>query len=128
MTFRSRLFQEGMVNLASLLPAVMLTSGAYGCRDRLRRKTSIGYYADRQNAVRDVWYDALHVWHLAYGQTPSKAVCGACGEVLTPNDRTILIIDGARVHASHECLDGYGERCRQVAHAALVGIGLKPPS
>jgi hypothetical protein len=30
--------------------------------DRLRRTISSGHYADRQNAIRDVWNDALLLW------------------------------------------------------------------
>lgn len=94
---------------------------------RLNRKMASGHYADRNNAIVDVWNDALHVWHMAYGDVPPRTACGACGEVLEMWDATIPIIDGARVHAAQDCLDGYGDRCRAVAHDALVAIGLKPP-
>lgn len=95
--------------------------------DRLRRKLQSGHYEDRNNAVTAVWNEALHVWHMAYGEPSPYGRCGACGEPLTRRDRVITIIDRTDVHASPACLNGYGERCREQARAALVGIGLKPP-
>lgn len=95
--------------------------------NRLRDKLGTGNYADPVNAVTDAWNDALSYWHHAYGTVPPRTACGACGEVLDPWVQSIPIIDGARVHASWECLDGYGERCRQEAASALAEMGLTPP-
>lgn len=96
--------------------------------DKYRQKVASGRYADKANALADVWSAAERVWHLRHGTVPDRGTCAGCGDVIYPGMVVISIIDGARVHADPDCLNGYGERFREVARAALVELGLKPPN
>jgi hypothetical protein len=95
--------------------------------ERYRSKMASGHFSSRDAAMVSVWEEALRAWHMINGKVPDRDGCGACGEVLEMWDSAITVIDGARVHASQDCLYDYGERCRAAAHEALVAIGLKPP-
>lgn len=95
--------------------------------DRYRRKVASGHYEDHKNALVDVWSEAELAWRMRHGTAIDHASCAGCIESITPGVRVITVIDGARVHASYECLEAYADRCQRDAREALVAIGLKPP-
>lgn len=97
-------------------------------RDRYRRKVATGNFADKRNVLLSVWGEAERAYHFRKGMVPEPEFCAGCGARLSRADRVIVLLDGARVHSSNDCLDAYESDWRSEAKAALVAMGLNPPT
>jgi hypothetical protein len=82
----------------------------------------------REQARQLAWGDLQNEWHAMHGRRWPTWQCAGC-EAPIGGVKSRDLPDGNRVHFEPmDCLIIFGDRWRSTAHAALIKLGLEPPS
>jgi hypothetical protein len=83
---------------------------------------------DWEGAKRLAWGDLQNEWHVKHGRRWPTWQCAGCDAPIG-RLRALDLPDGNRVHFEPiDCLVMFGKRWRGAAIAALIELGLEPPS